>query len=115
MMQISPQKKNFICPTPMDFRKGFNGTAATCRLQLMKNPLDGGLFVFINRQKTMVRFYLFDGHGEFLLTKRIAQGRFHWWKDGEIPNEVATEHVYLLLRGCDPNGLNLPDPWKRLI
>jgi len=114
MLQVSNQTKIFIGIHPLDFRNGFNGTAAACRQRIEKNPLDGGLFVFINRMKTMVRLYFFDGHGEYLVTKRIVKGRFAWWNKNESPPEVVAEHIYLLLRGGNPKKINLPPPWKKL-
>jgi transposase len=114
MIQISPQSKIFVCDTPLDFRSGFNGTAAACRLRLAKNPLEGGLFIFINKNRTMLRLYLFDGHGENLFTRRIAQGHFKWWQKGHIPSQVSFEHIALLLRGADPSKVILPEPWKKL-
>ena len=113
-IQVTTQSRIFICPEPLDFRSGFNGTAAACRLKIQQNPLDGGIFVFINRSKTMIRLYSFDGHGELLITKRVVQGRFSWWNKGAWPSEVMIEHVHLLLRGGDPKNILFPPPWKRI-
>lgn len=112
MFQIASQAKIFFSPEPLDFRNGFNGTAATCRQRLEQNPLNGGLFLFINKNKTMARIYFFDGHGEWLVTKRIAQGRFICWSKLSQPREILSEQVYLLLRGGDPR-IHLPAPWKK--
>ncbi len=114
IMQVPNHARIFIGVEPLDFRNGFNGTAAACRQRIEKNPLNGGLFAFINRTRTMIRLYFFDGHGEYLMTKRVARGRFFWWKEGEVPAEVIAEHLYLLLRGGDPKKVRLPEPWKKL-
>ncbi len=114
MIQISSRTKIFVCNEILDFRNGFNGTAIACRQKIKQNPLEGGLFVFKNRSRTMIRFYLFDGHGEWCITKRVASGRFKWWKEGKIPSEIVAEHLYLLLRGGNPSKVNFPEPWKRI-
>jgi len=114
MLQIPAQSKIFVGINPLDFRNGFNGTAAACRRELQKNPLEGALFVFINRSKTMVRIYFFDGHGEWSISKRAATGTFSWWKQGELPDEILIEHLQVLFRGGDPKGVHLPPPWKKL-
>ncbi|HLE12051.1 MAG: hypothetical protein A2504_05920 [Bdellovibrionales bacterium RIFOXYD12_FULL_39_22] len=114
IFQIAMQNKIFVCTEPLDFRSGFNGTEAACRLKMNQNPLEGGMFVFINLSKTMIRLYLFDGHGEVMVTKRVAQGRFQWWKEKETPAEVMMEHLHLLLRGGDPKSVKLPAPWKKI-
>jgi transposase len=112
--QIALNTRIFVCLEPLDFRNGFNGTEAACRLKMNQNPLEGGLFVFINNCKTMIRLYLFDGHGELLITKRVAKGHFQWWKKEETPSEIMIEHIHLLLRGGDPKSVRFPTPWKRI-
>lgn len=117
-IQVTMHSKIFVCQEALDFRSGFNATAAACRLKIQKNPLEGGLFVFINQSRTMVRLYFFDGHGETLVTKRIVQGRFSWWNKSAIPTEadaeIMIEHIHLLLRGGDPKTVLLPPPWKKI-
>ncbi|MBF0316474.1 MAG: IS66 family insertion sequence element accessory protein TnpB [Oligoflexia bacterium] len=118
-IQVTLQSRIFICQEPLDFRCGFNGTAAACRLKIQKNPLEGGLFVFINQSRTMIRLYLFDGHGELLITKKVAQGRFPWWNTSSAisegsETEIMIEHIHLLLRGGDPKSVRLPPPWKKI-
>jgi transposase len=113
-MQLILPARIFVGLEPLDFRNGLNGTAAACRLKIKQNPLDGGLFVFINRSKNMLRLYYFDGHGECAFTKRVVKGRFPWWNDGKIPEEVVVEHLHLILRGGDPKKIKFPEPWKKL-
>lgn len=113
MLQITTQTRIFIGIEPLDFRTGFNGTAAECRLKIQQNPLNGGLFVFINRSKTMIRLYFFDGHGEWLITKRVAQGRFIWWKDIDTPENIMVEQLHIMLRGGNPQ-IRLPPLWKNI-
>ena len=80
---------------------------------MQQNPLDGGIFIFINRMKTMVRIYAFDGHGEWLATKRIAEGRFPWLKKDQVV-DIQPEHIYMLLKGANPFNVSIPRPWKEL-
>lgn len=111
MISIPDNTKIYLCKEYLDFRSGFNGTAAACRLKLSKNPLDGGLFVFINKLHTMIRCYYFDGHGEWMIMKRKATGKFKWITSINIENfEYA--HLILILRGADPSKVKLPRPWK---
>ena len=97
---------------PLNFRAGLNATAAECRQQLNKNPLEGGLFVFINKSKTMIRLYSFDGFKEGMFTGRVAVGRFQWWNEDGPPNDIMIEHLHTLLRGGDPKKVSFPPPWR---
>ena len=48
MIQITPQMRILMCVDPVDFRKGIDGLAGTCKL-LKLDPFSGCLFVFRNR------------------------------------------------------------------
>lgn len=112
MISIGPTQKIYIGLEALDFRAGFNSTAGACRRLLQHGShLDGGLFVFTNKNFTMIRCYQFDGHGELLLTKRIAKGRFRWWL--ENPERVHAADVLAVFAGNGPLK-KLPKLWKEI-
>ncbi len=39
----------WLCTTPIDMRKSYNGLSAMVKSELGDNPLSGHLYVFINR------------------------------------------------------------------
>ena len=114
MNSVSINARVFVAPKPIDFRKRMDGTAASCRELFNRCPLDGGMFLFVNRSRTMIRCYYFDGHGECLLEKRAAEGKFPWWSGGGVPDHLEPTLANLLLRGADPEQARLPAPWKDL-
>lgn len=109
MITVSHSQKIFVAMEPLDFRKGFNGTAGACRKLCEGSHLTGALFLFVNRNKTMMRCYSFDGHGEILLIKRIAKGKFKWWQ--ENPEKVNPADIASVLAGAGPIK-SFPKPWK---
>lgn len=111
MITVSPTQRIFVAMEPLDFRKGFNGTAGACRQLAEGSHLTGAIFLFLNRSATMIRCYTFDGHGELLLIKRVAKGRFKWWK--ETPHKVNPAEVASVLAGAGPIA-DIPEPWKSL-
>jgi transposase len=112
MIIVSPTQKIFVALEPLDFRKGFNGTAGACRQLAQGSHLTGAVFLFLNRSATMMRCYSFDGHGEFLLIKRVARGKFKWWRKN--PEKVDPAEVASVLAGAGPLK-GLPKPWKPLV
>ncbi len=114
MNAISLNSRVYIAPKPLDFRKRIDGTHAACRHLTDLNPLDGGLFLFINKSRTMLRCYYFDGHGEWLVEKRVATGKFLWWGSDKIPTAIEPTIANLLFRGANPAQTNLPEPWKKI-
>jgi len=70
---------------PADFRQGIDGLAAICKQRLACNPRSGTLFVFINRNKTMIRALVYDNNGFWLMTKRLSKGKFRGWPTANQP------------------------------
>lgn len=95
---------------PADFRQGIDGLAAVCRKRLMKEPRSGTLFVFINRNKTMVRSLSYDGTGFWLMTKRLSKGKFQGWpSSNDVIHPLAAKNLRQLLS----NVQNNPVPGKK--
>ena len=76
-----------------DFRKGVDGFVALCKNQLLQEPRDGTIFVFINRAKTMIRALSYDGTGYWLMTKRLSRGKYKHWPStqGKLSTTSARE------------------------
>ena len=86
----------------VDFRKGIDGFVALCQYQLEQNPRSGTLYVFLNRNATMVRILAYDqsGPGYWLMTKRLSKGRYQGWPQGESPlSPMAAHRLRQLLTG----------------
>jgi transposase len=104
MIHLTCDTQILLATEPADFRCGIDGFAAKCRQQLEHNPRNGVLFVFINRNKTMVRGLCYDGTGFWLMTKRLSEGRFKGWpKSGEVCTSVIAQQLRTLLSGQAPD------------
>jgi transposase len=57
-------------------RKSFNGLIAIVRSELAADPLTGHLFVFINRNQTLMKILYWDGDGFAIWFKRLESGTF---------------------------------------
>ena len=110
MIQLTAQTHILLATQPADFRAGIDGLAAICRSRLASDPRSGSLFVFINRNKTMIRTLVYDGTGFWLMTKRLSKGKFKDWPKTNSPmNPVAAKYLRALLLG---NGI---DPsWEKV-
>jgi transposase len=115
MVQLSPQSRIFLATQPVDFRKGIDGLAGVCRQVLHEHPLSGAVFVFRNRSATTLKLLFYDGQGYWLCTKRLSQGRFHWWPrtEGARVPLVARELLVLLWNGL-PSQAQMAQDWRQL-
>lgn len=104
MFNFSSSLKIYLCVEPTDMRKAFNGLYAIAKHELMRNPMDGSLFLFSNRRRDRVKLLYFDGTGFWVLAKKLEKGTF-WWpgkmNEGENHFEMKPEALGMLLNGID--------------
>ena len=66
----------FVCTTPQDMRRSFDGLAEAARQVVGEDPQSGALFVFVGRRPTRVKVLLWDRNGYCLLYKRLHRAIF---------------------------------------
>ena len=86
---------------PVDMRKSFDGLYALTRQELGQDPLNGRLFVFINRRATQMKVLYWDRTGFCVWAKRLEQGRFlsDWCR--VTTREMDWTGLKLLLEGIE--------------
>ena len=115
MLQLTPHSRIFLALQPVDCRKGIDGLAAVCRQALGENPLDGAVFVFRNRAGTTLKLLLYDGQGFWLCTKRLSQGRFHWWPTAATPSvRLSARELTVLLWNGFPDRAQMTPEWRQV-
>ncbi len=103
MIHLTSDTHILIAIAPADFRQGIDGLAAVCRHKLSANPRSGTVFVFINRNKTMVRALSYDGTGFWLMTKRLSKGKFKQWPISPLSiTPIIAKQLRQLLNNDDP-------------
>lgn len=102
-----------VAVEPVDFRRGIDGLARTCRAALGADPFSGTVFVYRNRSATGVRILVYDGQGFWLCYKRLSSGRFRWWpKSSEPACPLQAHELLVLLRAGDPTAIGAAPEWR---
>lgn len=115
MIQITPQLRILVAVEPADFRKGIDGLARLCRLELGSDPFSGAVFVFRNRRRTAVKVLVYDGQGFWLAQKRLSAGRFRFWPEDSGGLKTLQAHeLSVLLSGGDPAKTDGLELWKEV-
>ena len=83
MIQLTHQTRILLSIAPANFRSGIDGFVAICQNELLLDPRDHSVFVFINKARTMIRALSYDGSGYWLMTKRLSRGKFQGWPSGD--------------------------------
>lgn len=76
MLSLSATTPIYFCTQPTDMRKSFDGLAQLARDFLQRNPLDGPLFVFVNKRRDRLKLLYWDQDGFALWYKRLESGTF---------------------------------------
>lgn len=91
----------WLCTEPTDMRKTYNGLSALVKNQLHENPLNGHLYVFINRRRTQMKILFFDRNDYAIWSKRLEQGQFVFHHHGEKKKSLSFAQLQCLLEGIE--------------
>ena len=75
MLSLAPTVRVFIAVEPLDMRGSFDALAGAVR-RLGLDPVDGHLYLFLNKRRRLAKALWFDGSGWCLLAKRLEAGSF---------------------------------------
>lgn len=104
MLTLAPTVRLYVCTTPIDPRKSFNGLAIASQQTIGGDPLCGRLFVFFNRNRNICKALWWASGGYCLFAKRLARGRFHVPTEpppGQQHVEMDAAELALILEGID--------------
>lgn len=91
----------WLCTAPTDMRKSYNGLSALVKNHLQDNPLNGSLYVFINRKGDQMKILFFDRNGYSIWSKRLEQGQFVIRHSGEKKVTLSYVQLQCLLDGIE--------------
>jgi len=117
MLTLPASVRIYLAAEPVDLRRGFDGLAATTRSVIRQDPLNGHLFVFVNRRRNRVKLLVWDRTGYLLLYKRLERGTFHLPGEpqaGQRHVELDAGDLGLMLEGVDLSGARRRKRWRRL-
>jgi transposase len=81
-------------------RNGFDGLAGIVRNFLIKDPISGDVFVFLNKTRTHIKLLYWDGDGFALFYMRLEKGRYKVQRAvNGLSQELKREELMMLLEG----------------
>jgi transposase len=104
MMHLPASVRVYLCLTPCDMRRGFDGLHALVREHLELDAFAGHLFVFASRRRDRIKILYWDRDGFALWSKRLEEGTYAVpFDDGgaERRREITAQELAALLSGID--------------
>ena len=115
MLSLALPGRVFLCATPTDMRKSFDGLSAVVRDHLAHDPLAGDLFVFRNRRGDRLKLLYWDTDGLAVWSKRLEEGTFQFPAPdgGGAAAEVGATELALILGGIELRSVERRKRYRR--
>jgi len=103
MVNFPANVRMYLCAKPTDMRKSFDGLQTLVGQVFELDPLDGHLFLFVNRRRDRVKILWWDRDGLALYYKRLEAGTYELPAvgDGIEGVEIDATALALLLSGVE--------------
>ncbi len=76
MLNLASHVRIFLHTQPVDMRKSFDGLFGIVKNEFGKDVRDGGLFLFLNRNRNRIKLMYWDVDGIAIWMKRLERGSF---------------------------------------
>lgn len=100
MLPLYPQRV-YLALGNTDMRKAINGLSIMVEQAMGLNPFSGDLFVFCNRQRTIIKILYWDKNGFALWLKRLEKHHFQWPNAPKEVISIGPKELDWLLAGLD--------------
>jgi transposase len=103
MIHLPASVRVYLCLTPCDMRKSFDGLHAVVREHLELDAFAGHLFVFFGKRRDRVKILYWDQDGFAVWAKRLEAGTYAvaWTEKAECQREITGQELAALLSGID--------------
>jgi transposase len=90
---------------PCDMRKGFDGLFGLVQDELGRNPLDGDVFVFMNKPRNTIKLLHWERDGLVIYHKRLEKGNFPLPQLEAGKTQIRWPELVLMLEGITATNL----------
>ena len=101
----------YLYRDPIDFRKAHKGLVALIEVELERNPYEGHLYAFTNRQRNKIKCIFWENNGFVLYYKSLSEEKFKWPKKSDEVVTLTGQQMNWLLDGYDITQMK---PHKKL-
>ena len=103
MLSFPGNVRVYLCTSATDMRKSFDALHVLVRQVFKRDPLDGHLFLFVNRRRDRLKIMWWDRDGLALFYKRLEAGTYQIpaAADDAQGLEIDATQLAMLLSGID--------------
>ena len=113
MLTVPSTVSIVLCTQPTDMRNGFDGLSGIVRGAFGADPLDGSLYLFINRRRDRMKILHFDGSGYWLYYRLLEAGTFEVLASEDACVQIDSTQLAMLLGGVSLVGARRRKRYRR--
>jgi transposase len=105
----------YFATQPTNLRQSFEGLTNQIRHALGYDPLNGHVFVFLNRRRNQVKLILWTRGGFTIVHKRLERGTFTFparVTEGVASVAIDVHELAVLLEGIEVDELKTKPRWE---
>ena len=116
MLNLPSNVRIYLCAAATDMRKSFDGLHALVRQVFQLDPLEGHMFLFVNRRGDRVKILWWDRDGLALFYKRLEAGTYQLpdVAEGAQGVEIDATQLAMLLNGVDLHSVKRRKRYSRV-
>ena len=104
MTHLPAAVRVYLCVSPCDMRRGFDGLHALVRDHLELDPFAGHLYLFANKRRDRLKILYWNRDGFAIWSKRLEEGTYAVpFGDGDegCRREITAQELGAILSGID--------------
>jgi len=115
MIHLPASVRVYLCLSPCDMRRSFDGLHALVRDHLELDAFAGHLYLFANKRRDRLKILYWDRDGFAIWAKRLEQGNYviPCGEPGSQRLEISSEELSALLSGIDLNAATRRKRYRR--
>lgn len=111
MFSLTDAHRYFLYHQPTDMRKGFDSLAGLVRSQMKTNPMNGSVFVFLNKSRHLIKLLHWEYGGFTLYYKRLEKGVFER-PTLDLSQEITWSQLMLIVEGIKLDSVRKKERYK---
>lgn len=110
MLGIEGPSAIYLSTRPTDMRKSIDGLSGEVQDYLGRDPVEGSLFVFLNRRRDKIKMLWWERDGFWIFYKRLEAGTFQLPQADQSDQRrwvLSGPQLQLILSGVDLHSVRM--------
>lgn len=111
MFSLSSSNSYYLYDQPTDMRKGFDGLCGLVTSQMQFDPTNGSVYVFLNKNRNLIKLLHWEYGGFVLYYKRLEKGVFERPVLGHS-TQISWRDLMLIIEGIKLSSVREKNRYK---